>query len=320
MQKVMSVKNLNKDFKRVIKHNFWKDLFKPEIQQVKAVKDVSFAINKGESVAFLGPNGAGKTTTIKMLTGLIYPSSGEVEILGFTPFDRKKEYLKRIGLVMGNKAGLNWDLTPAQSFELLKYIYEIPEEEYKKRIKFFTELLETEKFLNTQVRRLSLGERMKMELIGAILHQPDILFLDEPTIGLDIISKQKIRQFLRQIQRETGVTLLLTSHDMDDIEEVCDRVVVINHGQKIYDNPLQTLTSKYSNFKYIKVIFKEMPKDLSSFDYEVVEKNKISIMYKVPRSELSSFISKVTTSFELEDIDISSVPLEEIIADLFRKG
>lgn len=320
MQKVISVKNLNKDFKRVIKHNFWKDLFKPEIQQVKAVKDVSFAINKGESVAFLGPNGAGKTTTIKMLTGLIYPTSGEVEILGFTPFDRKKEYLKRIGLVMGNKAGLNWDLTPAQSFELLKYIYEIPEEEYKKRIKFFTELLETEKFLNTQVRRLSLGERMKMELIGAILHQPDILFLDEPTIGLDIISKQKIRQFLRQIQRETGVTLLLTSHDMDDIEEVCDRVVVINHGQKIYDNPLQTLTSKYSNFKYIKVIFKEMPKDLSSFDYEVVEKNKISIMYKVPRSELSSFISKVTTSFELEDIDISSVPLEEIIADLFRKG
>lgn len=318
-KKTIEVKNLSKTFLRSIKKSLLKDIFFPTREKVYAVKNVSFSINKGESVAFLGPNGAGKTTTIKMLTGLIYPSAGEVEILGFTPFDRKKQYLKKIGLVMGNKAGLNWDLTAAQSFELLRYIYEIPKDEFEERVKFFTKLLDAENFLNTQVRKLSLGERMKMELIGAILHKPDVLFLDEPTIGLDIISKQKIRQFLRQIQRETGVTLLLTSHDMDDIEEVCDRVIVINHGQKIYDDSLEKLTTKYSKFKYIKIIFKEMPADLSLLNYEIVEKNKISIMYKVPRIELSNFISKVTGNFDLEDIDIASVPLEEIIADLFRK-
>ncbi len=314
------VNDLTKTFTRNIKRNLIKDIFSPERQTVYAVNKINFTVDRGESVAFLGPNGAGKTTTIKMLTGLIHPTSGIVEIMGFTPFDRKKEYLKKIGLVMGNKAGLNWDLTANQSFELLRYIYDIPKEEFEKRIKFFTELLDAEKFLNTQVRKLSLGERMKMELIGAILHQPDILFLDEPTIGLDIISKQKIRQFLRQIQRETGVTLLLTSHDMDDIEEVCDRVIVINHGQKIYDDSLQKLTFKYSKFKFIKAIFKQMPKDLSMLDYEVIEKDKISVLYKVPRADLSNFITKVTQNFELEDIDISSVPLEEIIADLFRKS
>lgn len=317
---IINVKHLTKNFKRVEKSGkFFRDTFRPSFVEVHAVKDINIKINKGESVAFLGPNGAGKTTTIKMLTGLIYPTSGEISVLGFTPFDRNPEYLKRIGLVMGNKAGLNWDLTPTQSFELLKYIYNIPNDQFKKRVDELTDLLDAQKFLNTQVRRLSLGERMKMELIGSIIHQPEILFLDEPTIGLDIISKQKIREFLRKIQKETGVTLLLTSHDMDDIEEVSDRVIVINHGQKIYDDSIYKLTAKYSNFKFIKVIFKKSSIKFENPEYEILEKNKSVILFKVPRAMLSRFMSEVTQKYEIDDIDVSSVPLEEIIADLFKK-
>jgi len=317
---IIKVIDLSKSFKRIVKQSLLKDLFNPKKETIEAVKHISFNINKGESVAFLGPNGAGKTTTIKMLTGLIYPTFGEIDILNFKPFDKKAEYLMKIGLVMGNKAGLNWDLTSVQSFELLKHIYKIPTLEFNSRIEELTNLLDAQNFLNTQVRKLSLGERMKMEIIGAILHNPDILFLDEPTIGLDIISKQKIREFLRKIQIEKNVTLLLTSHDMDDIEEVCDRVIVINHGQKIYDDSIDKLTAKYSKFKFIKVIFKKSFTEFLNTEYEILEKGKNSLRFKVPRESLSKFMTEVTQKYEIDDIDISSVPLEEIIADLFRNA
>jgi ABC-2 type transport system ATP-binding protein len=319
---IIHVQNLSKSFKKVKKKNPLKDMFKPDFSKVEAVKNISFSIKKGESVAFLGPNGAGKTTTIKMLTGLIYPSTGEVSVLGFKPYERKKEYLSRIGLVMGNKAGLNWDLTPRQSFELLRQIYNIPQNKYEARLKALTELLETKRFLDTQVRKLSLGERMKMELIGAILHDPEVLFLDEPTIGLDIISKQKIREFLREIQQKTNVSLLLTSHDMDDIEKVCDRVIVINKGEKVYDDSISNLTTKYNETRYVKFFFEKTPMVMSldlKHGIEIAEKGENYYLYKTTSEMMPRLISEVTATFELVDIDIISVPLEEIMADLFRK-
>jgi len=316
---IIQVKELKKTFKKVLKKNFLKDLFKPDYLLVAAVDNISFNINRGEAVAFLGPNGAGKTTTIKMLTGLIYPTSGQIEVLGYKPFDRKRDFLMRIGLVMGNKAGLNWDLTPNQSFQLLKEIYRIPKGSFDKRIKELTQLLDTSKFLDTQVRRLSLGERMKMEIIGAILHNPEVLFLDEPTIGLDIISKQRIREFLKKIQKELNVTMLLTSHDMDDIEKVCDRVIVINKGVKMYDDQLKTLTEEYNKLKYVKFTFSKLPSNNKFDSSNIIEKGENYLLFKVNREEMSKFVADVTSKYDLVDIEILSIPLEEIIADVFRK-
>ncbi len=323
MKKVIQVKNLKKQFKKNIKRNFLKDLFRPQYQIVDAVKDISLEINQCESVAFLGPNGAGKTTSIKMLTGLIYPTSGEIQVLGYTPFDRKKDFLMQIGLVMGNKAGLNWDLTPKQSFDLLRQIYKINKDKYVERLGELTKLLSIEKFLDTQVRKLSLGERMKMEIVGAILHEPKVLFLDEPTIGLDIISKQKIREFLREIQKNNQVTMLLTSHDMDDIEKVCDRVVVINNGEKVYDNSIEGLTSQYKKFRYCKFYFDKTPKieDIKKLgDFEITEKGEKYFLLKSTQQEMPRLIGEISSEFEVVDIDVLSIPLEEIIADIFNKS
>ncbi len=318
MNKIVSVKNLRKSFRRNIKVSFFKDLFKPQVEVVDAVKNISFDISKGESVAFLGPNGAGKTTTIKMLTGLIYPTSGEVKVLGFVPFERNKEMLTRIGLVMGNKAGLNWDLTANQSFELLKYIYKIPSNEFEKRVDELATLLDAKNFLNTQIRRLSLGERMKMELIGSLIHKPEVLFLDEPTIGLDISSKQKIRGFLREIQK-SGVTILLTSHDMDDIERVCDRVIVINNGVKVYDNSINKLIQKYSTYKYIKFIMNSENVELS-VKGELIERKSNALTYRVRKEDMPKILAETVANVHLIDIDILPVPLEEIMSDIFRSS
>lgn len=318
---IIKVDNLTKEYKVRVKTAFFKDLFWPNFKKVKAVDDLSFAIEKGESVALLGPNGAGKTTTMKMLSGLVYPTHGKIEVLGFTPFERKKEFLMRIGLVMGNKTGLDWDLTPSQSFQLTKRIYKINDEDYKKRLQELMELLEVDKFADTQVRKLSLGERMKMEVIGAILHNPEVLFLDEPTIGLDIISKQKIRKFLRDIQQKYEVTLLLTSHDMDDVEKVCDRVMVINKGIKVCDKSLGDLLKKHTTDRYVKITFKELP---SRPEIEIlgdaIEEEENSLVFKVENKNLPQLLSKVTSEYKLVDIDILSVPLEEIIADIYQQN
>ena len=315
---IISLQNLTKSYKKRIKQSFFKNLFSPKFELIKAVNSISFTLEPGESVAFLGKNGAGKTTTIKMLSGLIYPTDGKVDILGFTPFDRKVDLLKQIGLVMGNKSGLNWDLTAAQSFELLKEIYDIPDIEFQKRVSNLTDTLEVNHRLDTQIRRLSLGERMKMELIGSILHQPKVLFLDEPTIGLDVVSKRKIRDFLRKIQQEYNVTILLTSHDMDDVENVCDRVIIINQGEMVYDNSLKSLFDEYKQYKYVKCVFDELPQNIS-YDIEgveIIKSDQTSSTFKVDKNKLAKLISKVSLSENLIDIEIHSTSLEEIIMKL----
>ncbi len=324
MKKVITVQNLSKKFKVKLKTNSWfRNIFAPKFESIYAVNDISFNIYEGESVAFLGPNGAGKTTTTKMMTGLISPSSGVARVLGFTPFDRNHDFLKNIGLVMGNKAGLNWDLSARQSFELYKNIYQIPKKSFESSVKKLTNMLEVDSLLDRQVRKLSLGERMKFELIGSILHKPKILFLDEPTIGLDINAKQKVRDFLREIQRDSGITIILTSHDMDDVEKVSDRVIVVNHGKKVYDGKIEALNKKYQKVKYIKFFFEsESQKKLHQIEFPAIEsvsEKDLFVVYKVKKDDVPSFIAATTAKFNLVDIDIITTPLEDILKDIFVK-
>lgn len=319
MEPIIRVNNLSKEFKSRKENGLIRGLLHPEIKRTPAVRSISFSVQKGEAVAFLGPNGAGKTTTTKMLTGLIYPSSGTISVLDYTPFERHPDFLKKIGLVMGNKTGLNWDLTAKQSFDLLRTIYAIPEGAYQHRLSELTKLLDVKNHLDTQVRRLSLGERMKMELIGAIIHEPEILFLDEPTIGLDIITKKNIRRFLRTIQRERGTTLILTSHDMDDIEHVCDRVIIINQGNKVYDDSLKSLTDNYGQQRFVRFTFQELP---SASDLQelatLVEASEDSYLFNVSASAMVNLIAKASAYPALVDIHIEAIPLEEIITDIFK--
>jgi len=317
----VKVENLNKTYKAKVKSGFIRDLFFPKFKDIHAVQDISFEISKGESVALLGPNGAGKTTTMKMLSGLIYPTSGSIDVLGYFPFDRKKDFLRKIGLVMGNKTSLEWDLTPNQSFQLTRQIYRIPKKVFEKRAKMLTDMLDTSKFMDTQVRKLSLGERLKMEIISSILHDPDVLFLDEPTIGLDVISKFKIRNFLRNLQKESDVTLLLTSHDMIDVEKVCDRVIVINQGVKVYDNSLDELVKHYNKERYVKFIFRKLPAKEKIERYgEIANADESAYTLKVDSENMSQIIAKITSKYKLLDIDILSVPLDEVIADIFKNS
>lgn len=317
---IITAHNLRKTYRSRGNRHVISGLFKPDWQYKHAVDDVNFSIEKGEAVAFLGPNGAGKTTTTKMLTGLIYPSGGELNVLGFTPFDRNYTFLKKIGLVMGNKAGLNWDLSAKQSFELLQKIYGIPIPTFERRAKELCELLHVAHVLDTQVRRLSLGERMKLELIGAILHDPDILFLDEPTIGLDIASKKSVREFLRHLHSQ-GKTLLLTSHDMDDIAEVCERVIIINHGKIMYDDSMESLNKNYAHVRYARLEFSgQVPakKELAKHGKIVNLKDSVAVI-GVDKSKVMEAASTIAKKYPVQDVTIEQVPLEVIISDLYNR-
>ncbi|MCX6713615.1 MAG: ATP-binding cassette domain-containing protein [Candidatus Vogelbacteria bacterium] len=320
MKNIISVKNLGKDFKVRQNKNIFTGIWRPDYRYVSAVKEVSFEVKSGESLALLGPNGAGKTTTIKALTGLIYPTRGEASVLGFTPFDRQPEFLRQIGLLMGNKAGLNWDLTARQSFYLLREIYNLNPQKCDERVNELAELMSVKHVLDVPVRKLSLGERMKLELIGAIIHSPQVLFLDEPTIGLDIVAKKKIRHFLREIQDRYKVTIILTSHDMTDVEKVCDRVIVINKGEKIYDGTVEKLVEEHNEEKLVKFYFETTPNDLPKVPHsELIETSEDCATYRVKTIHMPKLISSVTSHVPVLDIDILATPLEDIIEDLFKK-
>ncbi|PIV01525.1 ABC transporter, partial [Candidatus Shapirobacteria bacterium CG03_land_8_20_14_0_80_39_12] len=232
-----------------------KSLFHRKYEEVKAVDNISFNIEEGELVGFIGPNGAGKTTTLKCLSGLLYPTGGSVSVLGFDPWKRKNEFLKQISLVMGQKNQLWWDLPAMETFILNKEIYEIPKPQYEETLNELVELLEVKDVLKVQVRKLSLGQRMKCELIAALLHSPKVLFLDEPTIGLDVVSQKKMRDFIKEYNHRKKSTIILTSHYMDDVKELCKRVVIINKGKLIFDGNLSEITEKYADHKIISVIF-----------------------------------------------------------------
>ena len=252
---IISARNLTRTYRVHEKpeglKNSVRDLFARKYVYRHAVTDVSFDVAPGEIVGLLGENGAGKTTTLKMLTGILYPTSGDVTVAGFTPTDRKRAFLKRICFVTGNKADINWDLPAADSFRYQQLVYGVPDAEYRKNIEMMSEMLDVAHLLGTQIRRLSLGERMKMELINSFLYSPDIIFLDEPTIGLDLASQIAIRKFLREYRRERGAAVIITSHYMDDIEETCDRVILLSHGEKIFDGNINELKKPDTPFKDI---------------------------------------------------------------------
>lgn len=296
-----------------------KSFFNRKYQDVVAVDDISFNLNTGELVGFIGPNGAGKTTTLKCLSGLLYPSRGEIQVLGFIPFDRKHEFLKQISLIMGQKNQLWWDLPAVDTFLLNKEIYEIPDDIYQRTLNELVELLDVKDILRTQVRKLSLGQRMKMELIAALIHSPRVMFLDEPTIGLDVIMQKNLREFIREYNRRHKATIILTSHYMDDVKELCKRVIVIDHGKIIYDGQLDKLVQKFATYKKITVVFDEYvdPKKLSELG-EIKEFIYPRLVLNLDRKKTNSVAANLLKNFPVADINIEEPEIEDIIRKVFK--
>jgi ABC-2 type transport system ATP-binding protein len=298
-----------------------KGLFSREKVEVEAVKAINLSIEQGEMVGFLGPNGAGKTTTLKMLSGILYPTSGEAKVLGFTPKDRKPEMLRQISLVMGNKNQLWWDLPAWESFVVLKELYEVSDAKFKKRTEFLIEELQLTDKINIQVRKLSLGERMKCELVAALLYSPRIVFLDEPTIGLDVVSQKRIRDFLKQLHLEDNCTMLLTSHYMQDVEELCNRVVVIDHGAVIYEGTLDDLTRRFSDTRRLRLTFSEPVElsDLEAFGQATLPEPTIGVI-EVARDKMAKVTGAVLAKLPVVDVAIEDVDIEDVVRDLFTTG
>ena len=296
-------------------------LYRREFKEIKAVDHVSFSIESGEMVAFLGPNGAGKTTTLKMLSGLIYPTAGSARVLGFTPWRRDDAFRRRFALVMGQKNQLWWDLPAADSFQLHREIYSLPAADFQKTLDELTELLGVERLTRQAVRELSLGERMKMELIAALLHNPRLLLLDEPTIGLDVVAQVAIQKCLRDYHARRGVTMLLTSHYMRDVEALCSRVLVITQGKLVYDGPLSGIVERFGQSKVIRLEFAEgqVPDDLARFG-EVVRRDGPSADLKVERTRVAEALGAILDRHAVVDVGVQDPPLEQMIARVFEEG
>jgi ABC-2 type transport system ATP-binding protein len=283
---------------------------------VKAVDGITFSIQPGEVVGFLGPNGAGKTTTLKMLSGLLYPTSGEADVLGYQPSKRSHDYLRQMTLVMGNRNQLSWDLPALDSFELQRAIYAIPDADFKRTRDEFVELLELRDLLQKPVRNLSLGERMKMEIVGALLHKPKVLFLDEPTIGLDVTMQKRIRAFVAEYNQRYGATVLLTSHYMADVEALCRRVIVIHHGKLLFDGDLSALVGRFSAFKTIGVTLEGNSVDLSRYA-EVVSRDGSRVTLRVPKARTSEVTARLLTDLQVDDLTVEDPPIEDVIEQVF---
>jgi viologen exporter family transport system ATP-binding protein len=288
---------------------------------VKAVDDLSFAIDSGEIVGFLGPNGAGKTTTLKVLSGLLYPTSGRVSVLGFTPSERRVAFLRNITLVMGQKQQLNWDLPAMETFLVNAAIYEIPDKQFRETLGELTELLGLAPLVKKQVRKLSLGERMKCELAAALLHRPQVLFLDEPTIGLDVTMQTNIRQFIAEYNERHGATVILTSHYMADVTALCRRVVVIDHGKLLYDGDLQALAAKIAPHKLIRVEFSQALNGRRLEEYgEVVKTRGQRAELLVPRDATSGVAARMLAELPIADVTIEEPPIEQVITRVFEEA
>lgn len=324
MMPVIRVANLVKAYKVFKKEEgvigAMKGLFNRRYEVKQAVNDVSFSIQEGELVGFLGANGAGKTTTLKILSGLLYPTSGTVEVLGYKPFERKNDFRKQFSIVLGQKNQLLWDLPAQDSFLLLKEIYEVPDAQYREQISQLTDLLKVKDKLHVQLRRLSLGERMKMEFIGALLHRPKVLFLDEPTIGLDVVAQLSIRDFIKHYNQETKTTIILTSHYMQDIEALCERVMIIDGGKLFFDGALSDIVDKFSSEKFLTLDFHSpVERDALSLFGTIERFEGLSAKLRVPRQHISRTSAKILSRFAIQDLTIEEVPIEDIIRNLFSR-
>ena len=295
-----------------------KGLFKRKTREVRAVDAISFTVDQGEVVGFLGPNGAGKTTTLKMLSGLLHPSGGEALVLGHVPAKRQRAFLSRITLVMGNRNQLQWDLPALDSYELNRAIYRIPRDEFAPLRDELIELLDIGDLVRKPVRQLSLGERMKAEIVGALLHKPRVLFLDEPTIGLDVTMQKRIRTFVADYNERYGATVLLTSHYMADVEALCKRVVVIHHGTILYDGALTGLAETFAAYKTIGVALENGNADLSAYG-EVIHRDGDWITLRVPKAETSAVTARLLTEEQVLDLNVEDPPIEDVIELVFAQ-
>jgi len=295
-------------------------------KDVDAVKDISFEIHPGEIVGFLGPNGAGKTTTLKMLAGLLHPTSGRADVLGYQPWSRDRSYLRQMALIMGQRNQLTWDIPVLDSFELNRAIYRIPVTDYRRRVDELIDLLDLDELLRKPVRNLSLGERMKCEIAGSLLHQPMILFLDEPTIGLDVAMQRKIRAFIAAYNERTNASILLTSHYMADVEALCQRVIVIHHGSLLYDGELPGLVQRFSPYKTIIIEFEEGAgpdegsgtiREVIGEAGEIVESSPVGLTLRVPKADTSRVTGHLLATIPIADLTVEDPPIEEVIERVF---
>jgi ABC-2 type transport system ATP-binding protein len=319
---VIEIRGLRKSYRVYQKQEgllaSFRGLFHREHRDVHAVRGIDLDVAKGEFVAFLGPNGAGKTTTLKLLSGVVTPTAGEARVLGYVPWERDNDYRRRFALVMGQKNQLWWDLPAQESFQLHQKIYCIDPSAFKQTKDELVDLLDVGKLLGRPVRELSLGERMKMELIAALLHSPEVLFLDEPTIGLDVVAQHNIQQFLKHYQQVRGITILLTSHYMKDVAALCKRVVIIAGGQIVHDGSLEGVIDRFSDYKVLTLDFagEQMPSDLARYG-EVLEVAPPRARIEVDRNKIASVLSTVLANYAIQDVSVEDPPLEDVIASLF---
>ncbi len=298
-----------------------KSVFKPNYTSIAALSEMTVSIRQGEIVGFLGPNGAGKTTAIKILTGIMHPTSGSAKVLGFEPWRKNHEMLRKISLVMGNKQQLWWDLPAMESFRVLKEIYEVSDADYKARLDRLVDSLQLGSVVDQQVRRMSLGERMKCELVAALIHNPEVVFLDEPTIGLDLVSQKRIREFLQEFNRETGCTILLTSHYMQDVQELAKRVVIIDHGRLIFDGDVPTLMGTFGTLKHLTVVIggsDQLP-DFAHYGTVLSLEGRTAVI-SVPKESVPSTASAILSDLPVLDIAVEEVSIEEVVRSIFQKG
>ena len=324
-EKVIKVKNLTKEFTTKLKDpglaGSLRSLVAPKYWRTVAVNKVSFDIDQGEFLAFIGPNGAGKSTTIKMLTGILHPTAGKADVLGFNPWQERQQLAFQIGSVFGQKPQLWYHLPPMDSFNLFAKIYEVEESVYRKHLNYLVDAFEIEDLLKTPVRKLSLGQRMRCEIVASLLHQPKIILLDEPTIGLDVIAKQKIRSVLKMINGRDKTTIFLTSHDAGDVEDLCRRVIVINQGKVVFDDATETLKKNYLGSKVIEVTTREKLAKVAVPQAQILKKEDHYLRLKVDtrRVSLASVLAWITGNLQVVDINIADPPMEEIIARIYRE-
>lgn len=319
---MIEVDNLHKEFavrkKEVGMKASLKSFVRSEKSIKEAVRDVSFSIQEGEIVGFLGPNGAGKTTTLKMLSGILFPSSGNASVLGYVPWERKNEFKRQISIVLGQKNQLWWDLPASESLYLNKRIYRIGDDEYRQTLKELCGLLQVENLLDVPVRTLSLGERMKMELIAALLHKPKVLFLDEPTIGLDMLAQKNIRNFLKHYNQKEKTTIMLTSHYLEDIENLCERTIVINHGSIVYDGKIKTINDKLAKKKIVTIKTQDHCLDCDDGRWAVRGNEDGLLTLEVDKDIVQEVMTELLLKYKIKDFSVGDIPLEESLELLYR--
>ena len=325
MNTIVEMKNVYKLFRVTERRpGLWgsvQNLVWPRYREVRAVDGVSFTLQRGELVGYLGPNGAGKSTTIKMLTGLLVPSGGEVIVNGFVPWRDRARYVARIGAVFGQRTTLWWDLPVIESFELLQPMYRVPRDRFRRSLEEFVALLDMEEFLQTPVRSLSLGQRMRADLCAALLHEPELVFLDEPTIGLDVVAKERIRQFIRYIHQQHGVTVLLTTHDLADIERLCERLMILDHGRLLYDGSLGDLNHRFESDWQVVVTFDEVYEEISLPGFQPARLDSLRAIYAFDHRRVAAaeLIQALLQRYRIADLEVRRPPLEETIRRIYEE-